>query len=78
MMSTFRALSALISRSLLPYALSYFIKYAIFSISARSFIATTSREGSFTASLRNARPIRPAPFIATRVVLILCVLMFSN
>jgi ABC-type glycerol-3-phosphate transport system substrate-binding protein len=45
---------------------SYFSKYARVSMSPRSFIATMSMSLRPCATLRNERPIRPNPLIATR------------
>src|ERR671912_2178792 len=45
------------------------MRYAMFSSEPMSFTATSSRSGVSRISFSAARPIRPRPFIPTRVVI---------
>ena len=54
-----------------PYTVSYFKRYAIPSISPRSFTATISISGRALAILKKALPILPNPFIPTLIFFVI-------
>ncbi len=66
----------LISYSHFLYTVSYCKRYASDSSDPRSFTATISISGRSHAILRNARPIRPKPLIATLIFFIRSIIPF--